>query len=192
MKGAVVLVGAAVILLWIGVGGFSAPIAHASGDRREDKLNHDAKDQSQDALNGGDSSESSDASSPSNDSSSSDASSSAAAKAASVGGHWSGGITDDSFGAGTLDLFLAQSGKNLSGGFDTSFSGGSEDFTGSLSGKANPTGASGKLRPNGHRKCRVMFTGKLASVDEIKGTYTSSKCSGTVTGGNFDVLFEHK
>jgi hypothetical protein len=192
MKSAVVLGGAAVIVLWIGVGGFFTPAAHASGDRRENRLNGDTNDQSQDRLSGGDSSESSDASSPSNDSSSSNTNSNAAAKVAKVGGHWSGGITDNSLGAGTLDLFIAQSGKSLSGGFDTSFSGGSEDFTGSLSGKANSTGATGKLRPNGGGKCRVAFTGKLASADEIKGTYTSSKCSGTTTGGTFDVLFEHK
>ncbi len=191
MKSAFAIGGAAVILLWIGASGFSAPMAHASGDRKEDKLNHDANDQNQDRLSG-DSSESSDASSPSNDSTSSDVNSSAAAKVTKVGGHWSGGITDDSLGAGTLDLFVAQSGKSLSGGFDTSFSGGSEDFTGSLKGTASSSGVSGKLRRNGGGKCRVMFTAVVLTVpDEIKGTYTSSKCKG-ITQGSFDVLFEHK
>ena len=189
MKRAVILGGAAVIFLWIGVGGFSASMAPASSDRTEDRLNNDAPDQNQDAMSG-DSSESSDASTPSNDSASSNVN--AAAKVAKVGGHWSGGITDDSLGAGTLDLFIAQSGRNLNGGFDASFSGGSEDSTGSLSGKVSSSGVSGKWRPNGGGKCRIKFTGVVLTVpDEIKGTYTSAKCK-LVTQGGFDVLFEHK
>jgi hypothetical protein len=191
MKRALVIGGAAVILFALGVAGFSTPAAHASGDRKEDKLNHDSKDQKQDRLNGGDSSESSDSSSSSNDGSSSDVNSSATAKkAATVGGHWSGGINDGSLGAGTLDLVIAQSGKKLNGGFDTSFSSAAEDRAGSLKGKANSSGLSVKLRPNSGGQCRVVLTGTLSGAGELKGNYTSSKCN-NVTSGSFDLLLEH-
>jgi hypothetical protein len=186
---------AAMFLCWTGMVGYSAPLAHASGDRKEDKLNHDSKDQSQDRLSGGDSSEASDSSSSSNDGpSSSDnsptgAASAAKAGAASVGGHWSGNVTDNSLGSGTLDLVLAQSGKKLAGGFDISFTSASEDHAGSLKGKANASGLTTTLRQNGGT-CRVNVTGTLASSTELKGNYTTHNCQ-SVTKGSFDLTLEH-
>jgi hypothetical protein len=175
--------------------GFSAPLAHASGDRKEDKRNHDLKDQSKDRLSGGDSSESSDSSSSSNDGSSSSdksptgAASAAKTRAASVGGHWSGTVTDNSLGSGTLDLVIAQSGRKLAGGFDVSFNSASEDHAGSLKGKANPSGLTSRLHQNGGT-CRVSLTGTLASATELKGNFASRNCQ-SVTKGSFDLTLEH-
>jgi hypothetical protein len=187
---------AALFLCWTAMVGYSAPRAHAAGDRKEDKLNGDSQDQRKDRLSGGDSSEASDSSSTSNDGSSSTdnspsgAASAAKANVASVGGHWSGAVSDNSLGAGTMDLVLAQSGKKLAGGFDTSFASGTEDHAGSVKGKANPSGLNAKLHQNGSGTCRISITGTLASSTEIKGSYNSAGCQ-SISKGIFDLILEH-
>ena len=152
-------------------------VAHA-GDAREDRINHESPDQSADAQVGDTAGDSTDPTT-------------ANSAGAHIGGHWSGGVTDSSLGAGTLDLLLNQHERvKLGGGFDMSFAS-AEDFAGSLKGTSNKKGVTLTLKPNKQQNCRVALSPTSVSGAEIKGTYSTSKCTG-LTSGSFDVTFEHK
>lgn len=123
---------------------------------------------------------------------SSDANSaSPAAKPVRVAGHWSGTIVDNSLGAGTLDLLIAQSKKKLSGGFDISALGSAEDLAGSLGGKASAKGITLTMKPSRVKGCKINAKSTSVSASEIKGSYSTSKCGNNITSGTFDVSLEH-
>jgi hypothetical protein len=168
------LVAMASVVCWLGAISASYGVARA-GDAREDQINNEAPDQQADAQLGDSTADSTDAL--------------ASSGRMQVGGHWSGSITDGVLGAGTLDLLINQHGSSLSGGFDTGFAG-PEDFAGALKGTSNKAAVAITLKPNKQRNCRVTLTPTSVSGTEIKGGYSTKKCTG-LTGGNFDVLFEH-
>ena len=166
---------------WLGAASAPYGIARA-GDAREDRINNESPDRQADAQVGDSGRDSTDSTT------SSDALTSGGG--AQIGGHWSGGITDGGLGAGTLDLLINQHHRaKLSGGFDLSFAS-SQDFVGSLKGTSNKSGVSLTLTPNKQHNCRVALSPTMVSNTEIKGNYSTTKCSG-LTNGNFDVTFEH-
>jgi len=109
----------------------------------------------------------------------------------SAGGHWSGTIIDNSLGAGTLDLLISQSKRQLTGGFDVSGFSSAEDLSGKLAGKASTQGITFTLKPSRIPGCKINGISSSFSISEIKGTYTTVKCGSSITAGTFDVLFEH-
>jgi len=180
MRNRLVLIAVLVTTCLLGTSSFRLSLAQA-GDRREDRVNKEAPDKTADSQVGDTAGDSTDPTS------SPDALANAGA---AVGGHWSGSISDSSLGAGTLDLLINHHNKTkLNGGFDVSFTT-SEDFVGSLSGASNKNGVKVTLKPNKQHNCRVTLTPTSVSSSEIKGTYSTSKCSG-LTDGNFDVTFDH-
>lgn len=176
-----VLVAVVSVASWLGAASAPSGVARA-GDAREDRINGESPDRRVDAQLG-------DSAGDSNDPA---ASIDALTKGGGphVGGHWSGGITDSSLGAGTLDLLITQNGAKLAGGFDMSLPS-AEDFVGSLKGVSSKAGVKMTLTPNTQHKCRVALSPTSVSNTEIKGNYSTTKCTG-LTNGNFDVNFEHQ
>lgn len=180
LKDKKMLVAIASMACWLGAA--SMPFGAAlADDSREDRINHESPDPQGDT-------ELDDSGGTPNDSTTS-TNSAMNTSGPHVGGHWSGGISDSSLGAGTFDLLITQNGANLSGGFDMSFSS-SEDFVGSLHGTSKKPGVKMTLRPNKQLKCRVKLSPTSVSNAEIKGSYSTAKCTG-LSNGNFDVNFEH-
>jgi hypothetical protein len=170
------LMAIAFVVCFFGASSARLSVAHA-GDAREDRINHESPDQSADAQVG--------------DSAGDSADPTANSAGARVGGHWSGGVTDSSLGAGTLDLLLNQHDRvKLGGGFDMSFAS-AEDFAGSLKGTSNKKGVTLTLKPNKQQNCRVALSPTSVTSAEIKGAYSTRGCAG-LTNGSFDVTFEHR
>jgi hypothetical protein len=114
------------------------------------------------------------------------------ARPVSASGHWSGTISDNSLGAGTVDLLISQNKRKLSGGFDISaFQGTAEDLSGNLTGQASAGGIAFTLKPSRIKGCRINGTSTSFNGAEIKGSYSTIKCGSSLTSGSFDVNFEH-
>ncbi len=119
-------------------------------------------------------------------------SSSSRVRVVSASGHWSGTLSDNSLGAGSIDLLISQSKRKLGGGFDVSgFQGTAEDLSGALTGKASPAGIAFTLKPTRIRGCRISGVSSSFDSSEIKGSYTTQTCGSSLTAGVFDVRFEH-
>ena len=90
----------------------------------------------------------------------------------SVSGDWSGTTVDAQLGSGFFDIDIDQSGTKLSGTWDSKFSGGTVNFTGSIN-------RNGKVKFNlndgGH--CHLSAVGMLVGSDEISCTYKVKSCS---------------
>jgi hypothetical protein len=95
----------------------------------------------------------------------------------SVGGAWSGTITDDTLGAGDFTISFTQTKRRLSGGWTATFSIEPEflgDFKGtSKSKRVNFNLSSGQFE---RKSCRLAFKSSIAGGGQIQGGYKWVNC----------------
>jgi hypothetical protein len=108
-----------------------------------------------------------------------------------VQGSWSGSITDDSMGGGTISISIAQHNTKLSGGWTATFPT-SPEFLGNFKGSAGSRIIKLKLASAqfNRRLCRLVFKSVTASGVEIQGNYIWYGCGRQFKGdkgGSIDI-----
>lgn len=111
---------------------------------------------------------------------------------ANVQGSWSGSISDDSLGAGTITLSIQQHNKKLSGGWTATFK--TADFLGGIEGGSQSTAKQVTLKLGSSsfdkRNCSLKFKSTLLNATEIQGNYEWSGCGKQFKGdkgGTIDI-----
>jgi hypothetical protein len=95
------------------------------------------------------------------------------------GGTWSGSIQDSMAGAGTVALTMSQSGGNLFGTWQATFSNGGNG--GTLAGVVNGNEVLVELYPSNPNFCPYAVVA-TRSGSGMNGTYAAYNCLDTVTG----------
>ncbi len=108
-----------------------------------------------------------------------------------VQGTWSGTISDDDMGAGTLTISITQTNRKLSGGWSATFS--STSFLGEFNGRATAKMVRLHLSHAQFEKktCELNFKSTVANGTEISGSYKWAYCGGQFKhdkGGTIDIF----
>jgi hypothetical protein len=99
-----------------------------------------------------------------------------------IAGNWSGVITSNVAGNGTIRLSLLQSGSKLTGTWATSFPNAAADNSGSLIGNVTDSQIGATLNPSVPTACPSTVAGSVNGT-MITGTYAAFNCSAVSSGG---------
>lgn len=105
----------------------------------------------------------------------------------SVAGSWSGSVTDDQAGGGSLAIGFTQAGCSLGGSWQATFSDPTLSGSGSLTGSASRTGLSFTLLSPAPGTCGYQAEGSPSGANEIAGSYATVGTS-CARNGTFDIL----
>jgi hypothetical protein len=98
-----------------------------------------------------------------------------------VAGNWSGTISSNVVGNGTLTMTLLQSGTALSGTWSTTYANSSNNNSGSLAGSVNGAQLGATLTPSVPSTCPYNAAGTLSGTT-ISGTYAAFNCTVAASG----------
>lgn len=104
-----------------------------------------------------------------------------------IAGAWSGSLTDDQAGGGTLALSFSQNECALGGTWQATFSSATFDSSGTITGSASGDTVSFTLLSPAPGTCGYHANGSLDGANEISGPYSTigTNCS---RSGTFDIL----
>ncbi len=104
-----------------------------------------------------------------------------------VAGDWSGTISNDTAGGGTLALAIDQTGCTLQGTWQAQYSDPSDDGSGTISGTADASGITLNLLAPQASICGYNATVSLSDPDEMRGQFSTVGLHCTASG-SFNVL----
>jgi hypothetical protein len=104
-----------------------------------------------------------------------------------IAGDWSGTISSDTAGGGTLSLAIDQTGCTLQGTWQAEYADPSEDGNGTISGTANASGITFNLVAPQASICGYNATASLSNPDDMRGQFSTVGLHCTASG-SFNVL----
>ena len=108
------------------------------------------------------------------------------APAATIAGNYSGAITDQIAGAGTVTLTLIQNGTAVAGTWASKFANAGFNNSGAVSGNTNGSQLGVNLTPSDPRACPFAVAA-IVNGGSITGTYAVYNCPGVTDGGSVNV-----
>lgn len=107
--------------------------------------------------------------------------------ATTVAGTWTGALSDNTIGPGSLRFTLNQSGSTVTGTWQSTWVNPANNNSGSLTGSSSGTGFSATMTPSVPTSCPFTATATLNSAKtQMTGTYAAFNCS-VVSSGSFTV-----
>lgn len=111
----------------------------------------------------------------------------AATPSVNVAGNYTGPLSDNTVGPGSITLALSQSGSSLSGTFQDTFTNAPQgNNAGTVSGSISGSTIQLTATSSNPNACPFSVTATVGSSGQIQGTYAAKRCS-TADGGSFTV-----
>src|SRR5262245_23363208 len=104
-----------------------------------------------------------------------------------LAGDWSGTISNDTAGGGTLALAIDQTGCTLQGTWQAQYADPSDDGSGTISGTADASGIALQLLAPQAGSCGYNAKASLSDPDEMRGQFSTVGLQCTASG-SFNVL----